>query len=65
MSSTKATYLLQQENKILWMAELDCVTLGLKLSSTTHVRVSYLFYNVSLNVLGTDMGLKSKISSRE
>ena len=28
---------------ILWMAQLGCATLGLKLSSATHVRVSYLF----------------------
>ena len=28
------------------MAELGCATLGLKLSSATHVRVSYLFWDI-------------------
>ena len=31
------------KSDILWMAELGCATLGLKLSSATHVRVSHLF----------------------
>ena len=28
---------------ISWMAELGCATLGIKLSSATHVQLSYLF----------------------
>ena len=34
------------KSDILWMSELGCATLGQKLSSATHVRVSYLFNNI-------------------